>query len=92
MSAREDAATKSLRLLVAGRLNITRRVADEIEAEVRGDSGEMYSVGHRLGAWWCSCPASGRCSHLISLQRVVVLRSQWRQVEDAWPPNDETSP
>lgn len=82
---RETAAVKGLRLLIEGRLNITHRIGDDIVATVRGDSGEVYSVSHVRGAWSCNCPAFGRCSHLIALQRVAVIRGQWMPVDRAWP-------
>jgi uncharacterized Zn finger protein len=74
----ETAADKAKRLLVEGRL-IVRTVGDPerqslIVAECRGDSGEVYHLGFDPAQteWRCSCPAHGRCSHLIALQLVAV--------------------
>jgi hypothetical protein len=69
---RENATAKALRVLV--RLASTFRLADNrrILAWCRGDSAEVYDVGYDRGGWFCSCPALGRCSHLIALMRVTV--------------------
>lgn len=72
---RENADVKGRRLLVEARLVVNRVGAGEIEATCRGDSGEMYTVGHVTGGWYCSCPALGHCSHLVALQ-LVTLRPQ----------------
>jgi hypothetical protein len=87
---REDAATKAIRLLISGRLNIVHRIGDDIAAQVRGDSAEVYNVSHVRGAWACDCPALGRCSHLIALQRVAILRSGWLPMELALPRHSDT--
>lgn len=68
---REDAAAKGRRLLAEGRLIVTH-VGTEISGRCRGDSGEIHAVGHVTGKWYCSCPALGRCSHLIALQLVTL--------------------
>ena len=72
---RENAATKALRLLTEGRLRVTRVRGDLIVAECRGDSGQVYHLGHdpRNLQWRCTCEARGRCSHLIALQLVTAL-------------------
>jgi hypothetical protein len=41
------------------------------------DGGTVYSlgfddIGDGDGGWFCSCPAFGRCAHLIALQLVTV--------------------
>ncbi|MBA3413298.1 MAG: SWIM zinc finger family protein [Actinobacteria bacterium] len=33
----------------------------------------MYRLGYRDGRWACSCPARGRCAHLLALGLVVAL-------------------
>jgi uncharacterized Zn finger protein len=70
---RENAATKARRLLAEGRLDVRYRQGRDVRATVRGDSAEVYSVGHEPGRWWCTCPALGACSHLKALQLVVVV-------------------
>lgn len=73
---REDAKTKGKRLLLAGRLRVTRVDGNCIVAECRGDSGEVYELGHdpnRVPFWSCSCPARTACSHLHALWAVVAL-------------------
>ena len=72
-----SAPIKGRRLLAEGRLRV--RDVDEhagtAAAECRGDSGAVYVVGRdEVGKWSCSCEARGRCSHIIALQLVVVLK------------------
>jgi uncharacterized Zn finger protein len=73
--ARESAAVKARRLLVEGRVTITRVDGARIVSLVRGDSAAVYVVVHypRWG-WSCTCPALGRaCSHVLAVQLVVVV-------------------
>ena len=73
---RENATEKAKRLLLAGRLRVTKVDGELIEAECRGDSGELYTLGHRsddVPFWHCSCPARTDCSHLRALWTVVAL-------------------
>jgi uncharacterized Zn finger protein len=72
---REDAATKGRRLLTEARLTVEHIDARTIMASCRGDSGAIYHVRYNGAAWACSCPAFGRCSHLIALQLVTVRGS-----------------
>lgn len=71
---REAAAVKGRRYLTEGRLVV--RVLDEragtVRATCRGD-GTVYAVGRDAGGWFCSCPARGRCAHLVALGLVVAL-------------------
>jgi uncharacterized Zn finger protein len=69
--ARESVAEKGRRYLVEGRLTISQLDALSIEASCRG-GGALYELGHNGAAWWCSCPALGRCAHLVALQLVAV--------------------
>ena len=46
---------------------------DEIAAECKGDSGELYTLGWRDGHWRCSCKARVDCSHLGALWCVVAV-------------------
>lgn len=72
---RENATLKAHRLLVEGRLTVRSVDGDYVHATCRGDTAGLYDLGHdpTLGEWRCTCPAKGRCSHLIALQLVVVL-------------------
>jgi hypothetical protein len=72
---REDAATKARRLLVEGRLSVLRRDARSVIASCRGDSGQVYMVGHDgERGWRCDCEAMrSTCSHIKALQLVVVI-------------------
>lgn len=69
---RESAFDKGRRLLVEGRLIVRRAGPEGISALCRGDSGEMYRLEYQRGGWSCSCPAFGRCAHLIALQLVTL--------------------
>lgn len=76
----KSAAEKAVDLLVDGRLMVLRVDPPTGEqwviARCRGDSGAVYDLGYdpNKKEWRCSCPElKGRCSHLIALQRVVVI-------------------
>ena len=74
VSPRESAAVKGRRYLVEGRL-VVRAVdqrAGSVRAVCRGD-GAIYAVGRDGGGWFCSCPARGRCAHLVALGLVVAF-------------------
>jgi hypothetical protein len=70
--SRESAYAKSVRYLGEARLTIEHVDAEAIRATCRG-SDAIYSAGWtpELG-WTCSCPALGRCSHLLALMAVTV--------------------
>lgn len=70
---REAAAEKGLRYLAEGRLTIVSADARRIEATCKGDSGVSYSVIRDHSRWACSCPARGRCCHLVALMRVSAV-------------------
>jgi uncharacterized Zn finger protein len=72
---REDARTKARRLLAEGRLIVRLVDEREIRAICRGDHGEIYSLGHDAGSWYCTCPAKTTCSHLYALMSVTVVSS-----------------
>jgi hypothetical protein len=74
---REPLEVKARRYLGEGRLTVHRVDADGpvVEASVRG-SGAVYAVGHDESGWFCSCPATTRCSHVLALQLVVVQPDQ----------------
>jgi SWIM zinc finger len=69
--SRENARLKGSRLLAEHRMMVHRVDAGRIEAERRG-TGAVYRLGWAHGAWSCSCPARGRCSHLWALLSVTV--------------------
>ena len=75
VTKRENARDKSVRLLVSGRLRVTSVIGSEILAECRGDSGEVYTLGHVDEVWSCSCPARTACSHLHALWAVTAVSS-----------------
>jgi uncharacterized Zn finger protein len=70
---RENAASKARRYLTEGRLTITRVDGREVRARVRGD-GAIYRTEHdTTWGWSCTCPARGRCCHLLALGLVVSI-------------------
>ena len=78
--SRESAADKALRLLTEGRLMVREVNADTgwVYAQCRGDSGELYNLGHdpAQDQWRCTCDElKGNCSHLRALKLVVVIPS-----------------
>lgn len=75
MSGRENIDAKGRRLLNEGRLTITTVLGRKIVATCKGDSGEIYYLGHdhRNGQWRCTCQARGRCAHLVALQLVTSI-------------------
>lgn len=73
---RENSKDKAKRLLLSGRLRVVKVDGALIEAECRGDSGEVYTLGHssnEVPFWSCSCPARTDCSHLRALWLVVAV-------------------
>jgi uncharacterized Zn finger protein len=68
----ENAHDKGRRLLVEGRVVIRHVGEHHIVAHVRGDSAEVYVVAGASRGWSCSCPALGRCSHLVAVQLVTL--------------------
>lgn len=69
--ARESIEAKGRRYLLEGRLVVTAVDESIVRAACRG-AGAVYDVGFDGEAWGCSCPAVGRCAHLVALQLVTV--------------------
>jgi hypothetical protein len=71
---RENAEAKGRRYAAEGRLVI--RELNEHDgtalADCRGD-GAIWILGRDERGWFCSCPARGRCAHLIGLGLVCAL-------------------
>lgn len=72
---RENAAAKATRLLAEGRVAVLRAGSDGVLALVRGDSSAFYWVewDPYRPRWTCTCPALGRCSHAIAVQRITAV-------------------
>ena len=69
---RETKEAKGRRYLTEGRLHVRTVDGDTVRATCRGD-GQRYLLGHDVPArWWCSCPASRDCAHLVALRLVTV--------------------
>jgi uncharacterized Zn finger protein len=69
---RETAASKARRLLVEGRVIVTRVDGRKVTALVRGDSEGFHVVEHDAGRWSCDCSALGACSHRLALQLITA--------------------
>jgi uncharacterized Zn finger protein len=72
--SRESPEQKAARYLAEGRVVISTAGPGYVDATVRGD-GEVYKVGYRRGSWFCSCPARGRCAHLLAVGLVTAPSS-----------------
>jgi hypothetical protein len=70
----------------------------EIGAKFRGEH-DTYDLSYRDGSWGCSCnsfPASGICSHVMAMQKLVgamlpVEARYWPVTEPAVVANGATS-
>lgn len=84
-SRANTAERKAMRLLIEGRLDVTRHDttgehAGLIVATCRGDSGTVYTLGYDprpatldSRRWRCTCPElRGACSHLQALKLIVT--------------------
>jgi hypothetical protein len=71
---KETVSAKAHRYLVEGRVIITLAVPGRVRATVRGDA-EVHQVGYERGGWQCSCPARGRCAHLLAVGLVTAPSS-----------------
>ena len=69
---RERAHDKGRRLLTEGRLRVVACSERHVVAHCIGDSGERYLLSADHQTWTCSCPAYGRCSHLVALMLVTL--------------------
>jgi uncharacterized Zn finger protein len=78
---REGVEAKGRRLLTEGRLTVTEVGRAVVHATCRGDSGAVYNLGHNGKGWGCTCPAKGRCSHLVALQLVTTRESRLTEAE-----------
>lgn len=69
---RESAEQKGRRYLTEGRLVVLAVDRRKVEAACRGE-GDDYRVRFDPDrqAWRCSCPARGRCAHLVALRLVT---------------------
>jgi hypothetical protein len=70
---RQNAQAKGRRYLTEGRLVITHADGDRVRATCRGD-GCVYELEVKGEDRACTCPAMGRCAHLIALGSVTAPR------------------
>lgn len=68
---RESAEQRGRRLLTEGRLIVHTAGPSYVDATCRG-SGDVHTVTYRRGGWHCTCPALGRCAHLVALMLVTA--------------------
>ena len=78
---RENAEEKGKRYLLEGRVTIAQALAERVVATVRSDAGAIYEVTHRRGGWACTCPARGRCAHLVAVGLITTPGWRLRLVE-----------
>jgi uncharacterized Zn finger protein len=67
---RENAEAKGQRYAAEGRLIVEHVDERGIRAICRG-VGDVYNLGFEAGRWSCTCPAKGRCAHLVALMLVT---------------------
>jgi uncharacterized Zn finger protein len=71
---REDARAKATRLLTEGRVIVKTVNQNVVVANVRGDSGHIYTVtGDARSGFVCPCQSVGPCSHALALALVTLL-------------------
>lgn len=76
-------------LLSDGRLTVLYVDDGTIEATCRSGRSDRWQLGYRRGAWWCSCPAEGRCAHVAALQLVTVREARRRPLPGGGPEGSE---
>ncbi len=69
--SRESVHEKGRRYVGEGRLVVEHVAGGVVRARCRGGGAE-YRLGRDARGWWCSCPARGRCAHLVALELVTA--------------------
>jgi len=69
---RATVVEKADRLRSEARVQIKWATDQLVQAAVRGDSGVWDCRWTRLQGWSCSCPAYGRCSHVLAVASVTM--------------------
>lgn len=70
---RENAAAKARRYLVEGRVLVERVDRHLVIATARGDGAVHRCTWTPARGWSCSCPARGRCCHLLAVGLVTAV-------------------
>jgi uncharacterized Zn finger protein len=68
---RETVEAKAARYLVEQRLHVQAITSSGVSARCRGGDAS-YTLSWDGRDWSCSCPARGRCAHLVALWLVTV--------------------
>ncbi len=69
---RETSEQKGRRYVIEGRLIVERVDDRSVVASCRGsDTAYRLDFDPAGQAWRCTCPARGRCAHLVALQLVT---------------------
>jgi uncharacterized Zn finger protein len=68
---RESVTDKAHRYLLEGRVVVSLAAPGVVSATVRGDA-EIHRVTYERGGWNCTCPARGRCAHLLAVGLVTA--------------------
>jgi hypothetical protein len=71
MNSKETVAAKAHRYLTEGRVIVTLATPGCVNATVRGDA-DVHQVTYQRGGWNCTCPARGRCAHLLAVGLVTA--------------------
>ena len=66
---RTDDDVRARRYLAGGRVKVISATSDAVQADVFGCAGS-YRVTWDAGGMTCTCPAAGRCGHLLALQLI----------------------
>ncbi len=66
---------KAVRLAVSGRVQVMRNETDTVLGVVKGDHS-TYRVRIDPDGWWCTCPATVKCSHVLALLVEVNATAQ----------------
>jgi len=70
---REGVEAKGRRYLLEGRLQVSHVGPNDVRARCRG-GGHLYEISYD-NDWTCTCPARGRCAHIVAAQLVVVVET-----------------
>src|SRR4051812_38052533 len=73
---RENAFSKSRRLLTSGAVTVIRVDRSGIAAIVKGDTEGLHRVTWE-GRWACDCSSLGVCSHALAVAAVAAPPGEW---------------
>jgi len=68
---KESVTDKAHRYLTEGRVVVSFAAPGVVNATVRGDA-DIHEVTYERGGWHCTCPARGRCAHLLAVGLITA--------------------